>query len=166
MPTPKSQSKKPTQPKKRDSPILTIIRRLFILALICLSGWLYWQTLQLRQDNVQLHHEVAVLKKSIEKSHKALPNASAAPMLPEEMAKIHLERAKSALDRKDYASFVANLDKAQGDIRSASSGATAETQRAMKAVTAQVDALRKQALSASGHLLKPSTNSPTTDGIR
>lgn len=124
--------------------------------LIALCAWLYWQNINLQQENATLKIQHLADTTKLAHLHQKPPATKAAPLSPIEAAQKHLEAAENAAVRHDYATAQYQLDLAGKDADKAAMAASVDTREAGKQLGAQLEALRKQLKGVAGpSWLKP-----------
>ncbi len=127
-----------------------------------LSGWLYWQNVRLTEVNKGLHHDLAAANKTLAKLHHRVPKLKGdSALMPAESAQKHLAMAQDAVQRKDYATAIHQLDLADQDAKTATSDVSEKSREAGKTVQAQLDALRTKVTEVAGQWLHPKHAKPT-----
>jgi len=121
-----------------------MIRSIMGIVLIALCAWLYWQNLNLQHEVATLQIEHLADTTKLGHLHQKPAAAKAAPLSPMEDAQVHLEAAKDAAVRHDYATAQYQLDLAGKDADKAAKAASVETRQAGKQLGEQLEALRKQ----------------------
>lgn len=127
------------------------------MALLVGCVWLYWQNLNLQQQNASLKKNLAAATRKLSHLHQKTPSvAEASAETPVEEAQRHLELAQDAFLRRDYATALRQLDLADDAAHRAAKDASQETRRSAQQIMALLDDLRRQVKSVAGPWIKPS----------
>ena len=131
--------------RKKEHPVSAMIRRLIWLVLIVGIGWLYFQNLHLRAENMSLSLSLKQANVQLARLHRKPERVLSLRFTnPVEAAEQHLADANDAFALRDYAAALRDLDLAQAALGKAARGASQDTRSAARKIDERLLALRSQ----------------------
>jgi len=130
--------------------MIKFFQGIIILALLILSGSLYLQVDTLKQENSKLTKQVAQDTIKLKKLHQKAPvvkadaSADTEVLTPLEAAKLHFDRAQSAIQRKDYPTAVKEISESEDETNKAMGQVDSLSTAARRSITDKINELRKR----------------------